>query len=91
MAANATVEIRYCPRCRWLPRATWLAQELLTTFERGLAVTLRPGEAGELTVRLDGETIFERKREGRFPEPKELKQAIRDRIDPARALGHSDR
>ena len=90
MSAPSTVEIRYCPRCRWLPRAAWLAQELLTTFERGLAVTLRPGDAGQLTVTLDGETIFDRKREGRFPEPKELKRAIRDRVDPERDLGHSE-
>ena len=29
------VEIRYCTRCRWLLRAAWLAQELLTTFDGG--------------------------------------------------------
>jgi len=27
------VEIEYCTGCRFLPRAAWLAQELLTTFE----------------------------------------------------------
>jgi selenoprotein W-related protein len=86
-----TVEIRYCPKCRWLPRAAWLAQELLYTFEEGLAVTLCPGERGELTVRLDGELLFDRAAAGRFPEPKELKQAVRDRIAPGRDLGHSDR
>lgn len=87
----ARVEITYCPKCRWLPRAAWLAEELLFTFDRGLSVTLRPGEAGEMRVTLDGDVIFDRAVEERFPEPKELKQAIRDRVDPGRALGHSDR
>jgi selenoprotein W-related protein len=41
-------------------------------------------------VRLDGETIWSRKGEGRFPELPELKQRIRDRIAPGRSLGHSD-
>lgn len=87
----ANLEIRYCPKCRWLLRASWLAQELLTTFERGLSVTLCPGESGEFRVSLEGETIFDRKGAGRFPEPKEIKVAVRDRIDPDRDLGHSER
>ena len=85
------VEIEYCRRCRWLLRAAWLAQELLTTFEAELVeVALVPGTGGVLDVRLDGELIFSRARTGRFPESKELKQAVRDRIAPGRSLGHSD-
>lgn len=86
------VEIEYCTQCRWLLRAAWLAQELLTTFQDDLGeVALIPGSGGVLEIRLDGETLFSRKTAGRFPEAKELKQAIRDRIDPDRNLGHSDR
>jgi selT/selW/selH-like putative selenoprotein len=48
------------------------------------------GTSGIFDVRLNGETIFSRKTEQRFPESKELKQLIRDRIDPERPLGHSD-
>lgn len=89
---KSQVEIEYCTQCRWLLRAAWLAQELLTTFETELkAVTLAPGTGGIFEVRLDGETIFSRKRQERFPEAKELKQLIRDRIAPGRDLGHSDR
>jgi selenoprotein W-related protein len=85
------VTIEYCTQCRWLLRAAWLAQELLTTFETELAeVALVPGTGGVLDVRLDGELIFSRKQAERFPESKELKQAIRDRIAPGRSLGHSD-
>lgn len=86
------VEIEYCTQCRWLLRAAWIAQELLTTFEKELpGVTLVPGAGGIFEVRLDGETIFSRKAQGRFPESRELKQLIRDRIAPGRDLGHSDK
>jgi selenoprotein W-related protein len=69
-----------------------MAQELLTTFESDIAgLTLVPGSGGIFEVRLDGEAIFSRKLAGRFPESKELKQLIRDRIDPERSLGHSDK
>jgi selenoprotein W-related protein len=86
------VEIEYCTQCRWLLRAAWLAQELLTTFEAELkGVNLIPGTGGILDVRLNGEVLFSRKVVGRFPESKELKQLIRDVIAPDRDLGHSDR
>jgi selenoprotein W-related protein len=86
------VEIEYCTQCRWLLRAAWMAQELLTTFENDLAeVALIPGRGGIFEVRLDGVMIFSRKKQGRFPESKELKQLIRDRIAPEKDLGHSDR
>ncbi len=85
------VEIEYCTQCRWLLRAAWLAQELLTTFEGDLkSVNLVPGTGGILEVRLNGKCLFSRKEMARFPESKELKQLIRDVIDPARDLGHSD-
>lgn len=88
-----TVTIEYCPKCGWLLRAAWMAQELLTTFSEDLhGVTLHPAEvAGRYSITLGEEVLWDRKREGRFPEPKEVKQLIRDRIDPGRSLGHSDR
>lgn len=86
------VEIEYCTQCHWLLRSAWMAQELLTTFESDIArLTLVPGTGGIFEVRLNGEVIFSRMATGRFPESKELKQLIRDRIDPERSLGHSDR
>jgi selenoprotein W-related protein len=86
------VEIAYCRQCRWLLRAAWMAQELLVTFEAELGgVTLRPGTGGIFEVRVAGETVWSRNTEGRFPDIKELKQRVRDRIAPGRDLGHSDR
>jgi selenoprotein W-related protein len=86
------VEIAYCSQCRFILRAGWLAQELLMTFATDLGeVALIPGGGGIFEIRLDGEVLFSRKREGRFPEAKEVKQKIRDRIAPGKDLGHSDR
>ncbi|NCG08462.1 MAG: SelT/SelW/SelH family protein [Verrucomicrobia bacterium] len=87
------VEIEYCPGCRWLLRASWTAQELLTTFEAELGgVSLRPSATGgRFTVRADEVVLWDRATEGRFPEMKELKQLLRDQIAPERDLGHSDR
>lgn len=86
------IEIEYCTQCHWLLRAAWMAQELLTTFDSELErVSLVPGTGGIFEVRLNGQTLFSRKAMERFPESKELKQLIRDIIDPTRDLGHSDR
>jgi selenoprotein W-related protein len=92
MENSPSVEIRYCTQCRWLLRATWMAQELLTTFDTELGeVSLVPGTGGVFEVRVEGELIWSRKEQGRFPESKELKQLVRDRVAPDRDLGHSDR
>ena len=86
------IEIKYCTQCRWLLRAAWLAQELLTTFEQDLtSVALMPGSSGIFEITLNQQVIFSRKEAGRFPEAKEVKQLVRDHIDPTRDLGHSDR
>jgi selenoprotein W-related protein len=86
------VEIEYCRQCRWMLRAAWMAQELLVTFEDELGgVMLRPGTGGVFQVSVDGEVLWSRKAEGRFPEMKELKQRLRDKVAPDRDLGHSDK
>ena len=92
MEQKPRVSITYCTQCRWLLRAAWLAQELLTTFEQELGeVALRPGTGGVFESQVGDELIWSRKQEGRFPEAKEIKQRVRDRIAPERNLGHSDR
>jgi len=92
MAAASRVEIVYCTQCRWLLRAAWIAQELLSTFGDELGeVALVPGKGGVFEVRMGTELLFSRATEQRFPEAAELKQRVRDRIDPARDLGHIDR
>ncbi|MFC3626614.1 SelT/SelW/SelH family protein [Vogesella amnigena] len=86
------VAIRYCTGCRWLLRAAWMAQELLTTFEKDVAeVALQPGSGGVFQVSIDGELIWDRARDGGFPDIKDLKQRVRDRVAPDKSLGHSDK
>jgi selenoprotein W-related protein len=82
----------YCTQCNWLLRAAWMAQELLQTFGQDLgSVTLVPGTGGIFTVEVDGETIWDRKRDGGFPDAKTLKKMVRDKVWPERDLGHADR
>ncbi|KAB7619704.1 SelT/SelW/SelH family protein [Alkalilimnicola sp. S0819] len=90
--ASPRLEIHYCSQCRFILRASWLAQELLFTFGETLGeVALVPGSGGVFQLWLEGEKLFDRREQGRFPESKELKQAVRDRVEPGRDLGHSER
>ncbi len=92
MAGSHSVRIKYCTQCRWMMRSAWMAQEVLTTFESELSeVTLAPGSGGVFEVHVDGQLIWSRSEQGRFPDIKELKQLVRDRVAPDRDLGHTDR
>ncbi len=86
------IEITYCTQCRWLLRAAWMAQELLTTFDQEITeLTLKPGTGGIFEVRANDELVWSRKAEGKFPEITELKQLVRDCIAPEKNLGHSEK
>jgi selenoprotein W-related protein len=86
------VSIRYCTGCRWLLRAAWLAQELLNTFEQelGEVVLIPDSTGGVFDVHIDEQLIWSRAEQARFPEPKEIKQVVRDIVAPGRDLGHID-
>lgn len=85
----ARLEIRYCTKCRFLLRAAWLAQELLTTFEEDLKeVALQPASGGIFEITLDGEIIATNRDTKRMPESGEVKRLVRDRIAPDRTIGH---
>lgn len=90
---NHQVTIRYCTLCQWLLRSGWMAQELLSTFGTDLSggVQLIPDTGGVFRIHCNGELIWDRKRDGGFPDVKTLKQRVRDLIDPDRDLGHVDR
>jgi selenoprotein W-related protein len=93
MPKRPTIEITYCRLCGWGLRSGWMAQELLTTFSEEIgSVTLTPDATGGIfEVRVDGEMIWSRAEQSRFPEITELKQIVRDRIAPGRSLGHADK
>ena len=83
------VEITYCTKCRFLLRAAWMAEELLTTFGAELGeVALRPGSGGIFEVALDGTVVATNRDHAPTPDPADVKRAIRDRISPSRKIGH---
>ncbi|EFQ28561.1 selT/selW/selH selenoprotein domain-containing protein [Colletotrichum graminicola] len=96
------VAIQFCTQCKWMLRAAYFAQELLSTFSTSIGeVALQPSTGGTFVVTLThlpagAETasttvLWDRKIEGGFPETKELKRRLRDVIQPDRDLGHVDR
>ncbi|OAA58406.1 selenoprotein domain protein [Niveomyces insectorum RCEF 264] len=105
------VVIQYCTQCKWLLRAAYYAQELLSTFSTTLGeVALQPATGGTFVVSLVSKAeeddssavsggaggsrrllLWDRARDGGFPETKELKRRVRDAVAPGRDLGHVDR
>jgi selenoprotein W-related protein len=69
-----------------------MAQELLSTFGTDLGeVSLQPGTGGVFTISYNGEVIWDRKKDRGFPDVRQLKQRVRDHLDPDLDLGHLDR
>ncbi|PWT70676.1 MAG: SelT/selW/selH selenoprotein [Bacteroidetes bacterium] len=87
------IRIEYCPKCGWMLRAAYMAQELLTTFSQEIkGVLLEPSETnGTYIIYINDTILFDRRDFSRFPEIKELKQLVRDVVAPEKHLGHSDR
>ena len=69
-----------------------MAQEFLSTFLEDVdSVKLKPSEVGgRYSISINDDIVFDRKRYGGFPEIKELKQIVRDRVNPTKNLGHAD-
>ena len=86
------IEIEYCTKCKWLLRASWISQELLSTFSNEISgVILIPSNiAGIFEIRFGREIIWERVKKGGMPEIKELKRKVRDLVAPDKGLGHID-
>lgn len=81
MNHKPTVTIEYCTVCNFLGRAAWLGQELLASHGSEIAgLTLVPSRGGVLRVRIDGELVFSNKEAGRFPEPRELRDALQAKL-----------
>ena len=59
--------------------------------ELGSVTLTQDVTGGVFDIRLDGEMIWSRKDKGRFPDIKEIKRMVRDRLAPGRSLGHTDR
>jgi selenoprotein W-related protein len=69
-----------------------MASELLQTFGTDLgSVALVPATGGIFEIAVDGVSVWERRRDGGFPDAATLKRRLRDLLDPGRPLGHIDR
>lgn len=87
---GARVAIHFCPGCRWWLRAGWMAQEIFATFgDIPGEVALVPAPSGHFSIWVGDTCIWERTRDGGFPEPKVLKQRLQPLLAPSHDLGHS--
>jgi len=86
------IEIEYCTKCKWLLRASWISQELLSTFDNEIGgITLIPSDiSGIFEIRCGRDIIWERAEKTGMPDIKPLKQKVRDIIAPDKDLGHID-
>jgi len=85
------VAVTYCTQCKWLLRAAWMAQELLSTFTDELGeVALVPSTGGVFRVAVADKVVWDRRSDGGFPELTTLKRLVRDEVAPGRDLGHVD-
>ena len=75
--SRLVIGISYCVRCNFLPRALWTAHELLHTYADYIDdLRLLPRGGGLFEVTVNGNVVFSNKEAGRYPEIRELKEAI---------------
>jgi selenoprotein W-related protein len=73
------VEIEYCVPCGLLDRAVDLQETLLGVFGQQLErVTLRTGDGGVFTVRVDGEVVYDKSDDEYDTEA--ITEAVRERL-----------
>ena len=80
------LEITYCQPCGHQPQAMELVNQLLASYgmplNRRLNLTLKPADKGVFDVVLNGNLVFSRGKEGRFPTFDDLKKYL----DPTLAM-----
>ena len=65
---------------------------MLQTFDEEIGeIALIPAMGGVFRIDIGDERVWNRKRDGGFPEIVELKRRVRDVIAPSKSLGHADR
>ena len=75
------VALEYCAQCGYLPRALWMASEILAALQDDIAsFALIPGVGGCFEWTVDGEVVSSRNATGRFPEVDEIMERIANRL-----------
>ena len=81
MAGPVKVRITYCAECGYEPQTLDLAKALMLEFGAGLSsIELIPWDGGTFDVSVAGELVHSMRREGGFPEPATIKEAVRARL-----------
>ncbi|MEX2246012.1 MAG: Rdx family protein [Dehalococcoidia bacterium] len=77
MATQHRIEIEFCTTCKFQGRAFWLARELFDARpDLAEEYVLVPSSGGVFIVRYDGQPVFDYATAGRFPEPKDVREAV---------------
>jgi len=75
------VKITYCAECGYEAQTLELAKTLMLEFGARLScIELIPWEGGTFDVSLDGDLLHSMTREGGFPKPAAITDAVRARL-----------
>ncbi|TMI13153.1 SelT/SelW/SelH family protein [Candidatus Bathyarchaeota archaeon] len=78
------LEITYCQPCGHQPAAIDMVNQLLATYgmplNRKLTVSLKPADKGVFDIVLDGQLIFSKHQQGRFPTMEDLKKKLDQKL-----------
>ena len=81
MAGPVKVRITYCAECGYEPQTLDLVKTLMLEFGAELSsIELIPWDGGTFDVSVAGELVHSMRREGGFPEPATIKEAVRARL-----------
>jgi len=84
MSNMVDLEITYCQPCGHQPTAIDMVNQLLATYgmplNRKLTVSLKPADKGVFDVVLDGQLIFSKNEQGRFPTLDDLKKQLDQKL-----------
>ena len=81
MAGPVKVRITYCAECGYEPQTLDLVKTLMLEFGAELSsIELIPWDGGTFDVSVAGELVHSMRREGGFPEPATIKDAVRARL-----------
>jgi selenoprotein W-related protein len=77
------VTITYCAECGYEPQTLALADVLMRTFTHQLAaIELIPWYEGSFDVSVGGRLVHSMYRDGGFPEPEKIVEAVRAQLAP---------
>jgi len=78
------LEITYCQPCGHQLTAVDIVSQLLAIYgmplNRKLTISLKPADKGVFDVVLDGQMIFSKHQEGRFPTVDDLKKQLDQKL-----------